>query len=118
MKSLNAGGVLFDLPILIINIIPEQETGFITGFIDLCCVFYGEVNVQGRVKAFLPFDLAASEAYAGLMAASRGRGDAIGQADGFIAAIALSRGFAVATRDTAPFVAAGLAVINPWESGG
>lgn len=66
----------------------------------------------------LPFDLAASEAYAGLMAASRGRGDAIGQADGFIAAIALSRGFAVATRDTAPFVAAGLAVINPWESGG
>jgi hypothetical protein len=25
-------------------------------------------------------------------------------------------GFAVATRDTAPFLAAGVPIINPWES--
>ena len=35
--------------------------------------------------------------------------------DAFIAAIALANGFAVATRDTGPFEAAGVTVINPWE---
>lgn len=34
--------------------------------------------------------------------------------DGYIAGIAATHGLAVATRDTSPFVAAGLAVINPW----
>jgi predicted nucleic acid-binding protein len=36
-------------------------------------------------------------------------------ADTFIAAIALANGFAVATRDTGPFEATGVTVINPWE---
>ena len=36
--------------------------------------------------------------------------------DGFIAAIAAARGFAVATRDIAPYEAAGLEVINPWSA--
>jgi hypothetical protein len=27
----------------------------------------------------------------------------------------LAHGFAVATRDVAPFVAAGVSVINPWD---
>jgi predicted nucleic acid-binding protein len=66
----------------------------------------------------LPFDLAASESYAGLMATARARGAAIAKADGFIAAVAASRGLAVATRDTAPFAAAGVAVIDPWKAGG
>ena len=34
-----------------------------------------------------------------------------------IAAIATTRNFIVATRDTTPFVAAGVTVINPWEAG-
>jgi toxin FitB len=63
----------------------------------------------------LPFDLGASESFARLMARARAKGEAIGKTDGFIAAIAASHGLAVATRDTAPFVAAGIAVINPWE---
>jgi toxin FitB len=62
----------------------------------------------------LPFDLAASQAYADLMSTARSGGKAIGKADGLIAAIAASRDLAVATRDTAPFLAAGLAVIDPW----
>jgi len=37
-------------------------------------------------------------------------------ADGQIAAIAKVNGFAVATRDTSPFEAAGIPVINPWEN--
>ena len=65
----------------------------------------------GRV---LPFDLACTQAYAELMARARTAGLAIATADGYIAAIAAANGFTVATRDTGPFEAAGVAVINPW----
>ena len=64
----------------------------------------------------LPFDMACSKSYAELMARSRAAGLAVGTADAFIAAIALANGFTVATRDSSPFEAAGLNVINPWES--
>lgn len=66
----------------------------------------------GRV---LPFDLACTQAYAALMAKARTMGMAISSADGYIAAIAAANGFAVATRDTRPFEAAGTSVINPWQ---
>ena len=65
----------------------------------------------GRI---LPFDEQASQAYATLRANSRTAGRAIATADGYIAAIAVAHGLAVATRDTSPFEAAGLKVINPW----
>lgn len=65
----------------------------------------------GRV---LPFDLNASQTYATLMARARAEGKAIGKADGYIAATAAARAMVVATRDLAPFQAAGLHVINPW----
>jgi predicted nucleic acid-binding protein len=41
-------------------------------------------------------------------------GHAISVADGQIAAIAATHGFTVATRDTAPFIAVGVPVIDPW----
>ncbi|RAW98987.1 MULTISPECIES: type II toxin-antitoxin system VapC family toxin [unclassified Photorhabdus] len=66
----------------------------------------------GRI---LPFDAAASEAYADIMARAKSEGKAIGKADGYIAAIAEANGLIVATRDTSPFEAAGLTVINPWK---
>lgn len=66
----------------------------------------------GRV---LPFDLACTQAYAALMAKARGAGLSVATADGYIAAIAAANGFAVATRDTSPFEAAGTVVINPWQ---
>ncbi len=68
---------------------------------------------SGRV---LPFDLPASQAYGVLMARARSAGLAIGSADGYIAAIASANGMMVATRDITPFQAAGVDVINPWES--
>lgn len=68
----------------------------------------------GRV---LPFDLDASRLYAGFMARARAEGQAIGTADGFIAAAAAVRGFSVATRDAGPFEAAGVGVVNPWQMG-
>lgn len=70
---------------------------------------------EGRV---LPFDLSASQAYAALMAQAKAAGKAIGKADGYIAATAAARGLTVATRDTAPFEAAGVPMINPWQDGG
>lgn len=65
----------------------------------------------------LAFDREAARAYATLVARARAAGHVIGFADGQIAAIAAVHGYAVATRDTAPFRAAGVAVINPWEQG-
>jgi predicted nucleic acid-binding protein len=63
----------------------------------------------------LSFDMACTRAYAELLARSRAAGLAVETADAFIAAIALANEFTVATRDTGPFQAAGLNVINPWE---
>jgi predicted nucleic acid-binding protein len=67
----------------------------------------------GRV---MPFDLGCTRAYAALVAKARASGRAVSTADGCIAAIAMASGFAVATRDTAPFEAAGVAVIDPWRA--
>jgi predicted nucleic acid-binding protein len=67
----------------------------------------------GRVLAF---DLDTSKTYADLMARAREGGKAIAKADGYIAATAAAHGLMVATRDTSPFEAGGLEVINPWEA--
>lgn len=69
----------------------------------------------GRMR---PFDHNCTSTYAELMARARSSGLAITAADGYIAAIAISNGFTVATRDVSPFVAAGAKVINPWEWAG
>ena len=65
-------------------------------------------------QRILSFDLEAARAYASLMSAPRARGLSVSIVDGQIAAIAKANGFSVATRDEAPFRAAGLNVINPW----
>lgn len=62
----------------------------------------------------LSFDDAAAKSYATLRARARAAGQALAPADGYIAAIAVAHGFTVATRDTSPFDAAGVTVINPW----
>lgn len=66
---------------------------------------------DGRI---LPFRVGTSQFYAELMAVGRTSGKAIGKADGYIAATAAENHLAVATRDTSPFQAAGLRVLNPW----
>lgn len=69
------------------------------------------------VARVLPFDLACTNAYAELLATVRKSGNAIETADACIAAVAVANGFVVATRDTSPFQAAGLTVLNPWQEG-
>lgn len=66
-------------------------------------------------ERILPFSVQTSQFYANLMVRARGSGKAIGKADGYIAATAAEHGLAVATRDTSPFEAADVRVINPWS---
>lgn len=67
---------------------------------------------SGRVR---PFDLDCTTAYALLMTKAKSDGLAISAADGYIAAIAATNRFSVATKDVSPFQAAGVNVINPWD---
>jgi toxin FitB len=62
----------------------------------------------------LAFDHQAAKVYATLVCRAKTQGFAISTADAQIAAIACVHGFMVATRDTGPFAAAGVPMINPW----
>ena len=64
----------------------------------------------------LPFDIDAARHYADLAVTAKTRGRGFPTPDGYIAAIAASRGFIVASRDTAPYEAAGVTVISPWKT--
>lgn len=66
----------------------------------------------------LPFDTQAARLYANLAVKARAAGRGFPTPDGYIAAIAAARGFAVASRDTSAFEAAGVRVIDPWGVGG
>ena len=66
----------------------------------------------GRV---LPFDSAAARAYAGVSADRRRQGRPIAQADCQIAAIAVARGMAVATRNIRDFEDMGIEIFDPWD---
>jgi toxin FitB len=68
-------------------------------------------DFAGRI---LPFDSAAAAAYAPIAAARRLAGRPMSQADAQIAAIAASRGAAIATRNVSDFAGCGLAVLDPW----
>ena len=71
-----------------------------------------EDQFRGRI---LPFDATAAYYYGMRMADARSEGIAVGFADGQIASIAVANNNApVASRDTAPFEAFRLDVINPF----
>ncbi len=74
-----------------------------------------ELLLRFFADRFLAFDRPAAVAYAELARSAKSKGFAISVTDCQIAAIAAVHGFAVATRDTAPFLAAGVAVVNPWR---
>lgn len=70
-------------------------------------------DFNGRV---LPYDVTASQFYASRVSAARERGITIGHADGQIGSIvAAQRAAKIATRDTGPFKAMRIEVINPWD---
>ncbi len=65
-------------------------------------------------RRILPFDSDAASAFAEMAAARRRSGRPVSQPDCQIAAIARSRGMAVATRNVRDFADMGVAVIDPW----
>lgn len=78
-----------------------------------------EQAINGLMSLFrdrvLPFDIDAARYYAELAVTAKSGGRGFPTPDGYIAAIAASRGFIVASRDTAPYEAASISVINPWK---
>ena len=67
----------------------------------------------GRIAEF---DLPCTTFFAARAAEAKRNGREVkGFADAAIAAIALSKGFAIATRDVRPFRDMGVQVINPWQ---
>lgn len=79
-----------------------------------------EATLEGLLGLFdgriLPFDHDAARHYASLAVAARSAGKGFPTPDGYIAAIAAAHRFAVASRDISAFKAAGLPIINPWET--
>ena len=92
-----------------IEILPDgkRKEGLGDALVELVVTLFG--------ARILPFDQQAAMAYAPLVARARSNGRIIPVGDGQIAAIAAVNRFTVATRDTAPFEAAGISVVNPWE---
>ena len=77
--------------------------------------------LDGAMELFadrvLPFDIDAARRYADLAVKARTAGKGFPTPDGYIAAIAAAKGFAVATRDSSAFEAANVTVIDPWKTG-
>ena len=77
------------------------------------------LTLEGLMGLFkdrvLSFDVEAARHYADLAVVAKISGRGFPTPDGYIAAIAASRGFIVASRDTAPYEAAKVTVINPWQ---
>jgi predicted nucleic acid-binding protein len=69
-------------------------------------------DFSGRI---LPFDSPAAVAFAEIAAERRQVGRPISQADAQIAAIARSRGAALATRNVPDFEGCGIEIVNPWR---
>jgi len=67
-------------------------------------------------RGILPFDAAAAEHYAEMMAARYARGRLVGELDVEIAAIARLHGAVLATRNTPDFEDCGIRLVNPWEA--
>jgi toxin FitB len=106
------------------------ETLFLTS-ITVAEIFFGiaampkgkrqdrlQITFDGVLKIgglkVLPFDNDAARHYAGLALLARKAGLGFPAPDSYIAAIAAAHNFIIATRDAAPFEAAGLEVIDLW----
>jgi hypothetical protein len=91
-----------------IALLPEgRRRQYLESVIDLIFM----EDLAGRV---LPFDSAAAREFADIAATRRRAGRPISEADARIAAIARSRGAALATRNVGDFVGCRLELIDPW----
>ena len=106
LSAISQAEVLYGIALL-----PEgRRKQGITEAADLAFTKY----FQGRI---LPFDSAAAGVYAAIAIERRASGRPIAQFDAQIAAIARSRGAALATRNVGDFEDCGIDVVNPWTVG-
>lgn len=71
---------------------------------------------RGLLTRVFGFDAGAADAFAQLATVREGTGRPFRGFDGLIAAIAASRGLAIATRDVGGFQGCGIQVVNPWDA--
>lgn len=79
-------------------------------------VAIARILTQLLLDRILPFDSDAAEVYFRIAASRRAMGRPIAEADAQIAAIAHSRGAAVATRNTRDFQHCDINVVSPWAA--
>lgn len=70
--------------------------------------------VERFATTVLPYDLMAANACGDILAAAEAKGKPMSLADAQIAAIARVSRATLATRNTADFAVAGIALVNPW----
>ncbi|MDR2876077.1 MAG: type II toxin-antitoxin system VapC family toxin [Methylobacillus sp.] len=104
LSSVTLAELLFGISILP----PGQRKNTLTQALDGLLELF-----ENRILAF---DTDAARCYAKLSATVRSVGKGFPVPDSYIAAIAAAHNFIIATRDVAPFQAAGINVINPWET--
>jgi predicted nucleic acid-binding protein len=104
LSSVTVAELLFGIGALALGKRKDKLTAAVDGLLEL---------FEDRI---LPFDTRAARCYADLAIKARAAGRGFPTPDGYIAAIAASREFAVASRDTSAFAAADLPVIDPWAA--
>ena len=70
---------------------------------------------RGFANRVFDFDAVAADAYGDIVVVRERSGRRLEGFDGLIAAIAKSRGLAIATRSTGDFAECGIEVISPWN---
>ncbi|TPI44106.1 type II toxin-antitoxin system VapC family toxin [Mesorhizobium sp. B2-9-1] len=103
LSSITLAEVLFGIEAMPAG---RRKNALAETFAGICAIFDQRI---------LAFDAEAACRYAGLAVRARAAGKGFTVPDGYMAAIAAAKGFQVASRDAAPFYAAGVSVINPWE---
>jgi toxin FitB len=104
LSSVTAAELMFGIGVLPNGKRKNELTAILNGIMKL---------FENRI---LPFDTEAARHYAEIAVKARATGKGFPTPDGYIASIAASRDFVVATRDASAFDAAGLRVINPWQA--
>ncbi|MBZ9821551.1 type II toxin-antitoxin system VapC family toxin [Mesorhizobium sp. CA4] len=103
LSSITLTEVLFGIEAMAAS---RRKNALAETFAGICAIFDQRILV---------FDAEAARRYAGLAVKARTAGKGFPVPVGYIAAIAAAKGFQAASLDIAPFQAAGVPVINPWE---
>jgi toxin FitB len=79
-------------------------------------MLFSRILIRSFGDRIFGFDVLAADTYGELVATRERSGRPLVGPDGFIAAIAASRGLGIATRDVRGFEGCGIEVTNPWEA--